>query len=237
MQFERNPAITSKIRKILAPGVYFCAFETDAEAAKLIEKSMTTIIGKTVRAEKVQEEFDAEYEIPAQLPAENWDVHTEDELSMLHISPSVSQVDGKAADVFLNQLTDTLKGLNFSVGQYEALADRIQRRIILNPVQLRHASVRLEKTEAGGIDFLGKLSFIGNAITQRELLEFGVGREGTQNAKRIIGTPVWLTKKANDSFVTVMVEPEKRTEQYAVGQLRYVRKVRTSIFKMKGGFK
>jgi hypothetical protein len=234
-QFERNPAIASKIRKILAPGIYFCAFETDAEAAKLIEKSMTTIIGKTVRAENEQEEFELDDE--SWEAHENWDVHTEDSLPVFHISPSVSQTDGKAAEIFLGQLTDTLKDLDFPTEQYEALADRIQRRIILNPVQLRHASVRAEKTEAGGIDFLGKLSFIGNAITQRDLLEFGVGREGSPSARRIIGTPVWLSKRANDSFVTVMVEPEKRSEQYAVGQLRYVRKVRTSIFKMKGGFK
>jgi hypothetical protein len=236
-QFERNPAIASKIRKILAPGVYFCAFDSDAEAVKLIEKSMTTIIGKTVRAEKEQKVFDAENEIPMQFPAKNREVHMDDELSVHHISPAISQVDTEAADIFLNQLTDTLKNLAFPTEQYEALADRIQRRIILNPVQLRSASVRAEKLEAGGIDFLGKMYFIGNAITQRELLEFGVGRDGSPSARRIIGTPVWLSKRANDSFVTVMVEPEKRTEQYAVGQLRYVRKVRTSIFKMKGGFK
>jgi hypothetical protein len=231
-QFERNPAIASKIQKILAPGVYFCAFETDAEAARLIEKSMTTIIGKTVRAEIAQNDENKSREVH-----KNWEINTGNELPSFHISPSTSQADGKAADSLLNQLIDTLKGLNFPAEQYEVLADRIQRKIILNPVQLRHASVRSEKTEAGGIDFLGKMYFIGNAITQYELLELGVGQEGSPSARRVIGTPVWLSKRANDSYVTVMVEPEKRSEQYSVGQLRYVRKIRTSIFKVKGGSK
>ncbi|GHT60264.1 helicase [Endomicrobiia bacterium] len=226
-QFERNPAIASKIRKILAPGVYFCTFETDAEAAKLIEKSMSTIIGKTVRAEKAQIEFDAEYITR--------EVRSGSENPAFKIAPPTSLTDGAAT--VLSQLTGTLKDLNLPSEQYEALLDRIQRRIILNPVQLRHASVKPEKLEAGGMDFLGKMHIIESAIAQRELLEFGAGQEGASSAKRIIGTPVWLAKRPNDSLVTVVVEPEKRSEQYAVGQLRYVRRIRTSIFKTKGGLK
>jgi hypothetical protein len=223
--FERNPLLAAKIQKVLAPGVYFCAFETDAEAAKLIEKTMATCIGKTITTPaNIEEnaEFEAWNDEHNPLPALPGNKGEE--------SPLPERQGCEGGEAFIRNMQTELRMRDFSAEQYDVLLDRIKRKLILNAEQFRPESVRAEKTEAAGIDFLGKLHFIEDAITKRELLEFALGQEGTPQARLVIGTPVWLKKQSSDSFVTVVVEPAKSSEQYSVAKLRSVRKIRSSIF-------
>jgi hypothetical protein len=220
--FERNPHAVSIIHKVLSPGVYFCTFNSDAEAAKLIEKTMATSIGKTVTAEE-KNDGDAESILWEDDPLPPFSLVKGD----VPLLPARQEGGGA---VFISKMQDELKTRGFTSAAYEALKDRIERHLILNAEQLRPETVHYEKTEAAGMDFLGKLHFIEDAITRRELLEFSLGQEGSPQARQVLAHPVWLKKGATDAYVTVTVEPSKTSEQYSVAKLRGVRKMRASIF-------
>jgi hypothetical protein len=90
--------------------------------------------------------------------------------------------------------------------------------------------VRFDKKEAAGMDFLGKIQLIEYAVNRRTPLEFGLPPDGQGQEERLIGVPLWLEKQTSDVFVTLRAEPGNIHARYSVGQLRFVRKVRQSIF-------
>ena len=110
----------------------------------------------------------------------------------------------------------------------DALRSRIERRIILSPSQLVPDSVRAEKVEARGMDFLGKIKIAEYALAVGSLLEIETdsGSEGSA----ILGRPESMEKRTGDVILTLIREPDGIEEKVSLGKALLVRRIRGSIF-------
>lgn len=135
---------------------------------------------------------------------------------------------------FRENLYAELKNLKFSKDISEVLESRIKRKIIINKNQLVEESVRLEKVEASGMDFLGKLRLVEQAIAQKSLLEIELEKEQTASEKietlTVLGLPLGITKVVGDAILTLVLEPNKTEFQVSLGRALYIRRIRGSIF-------
>ena len=214
---EKNPMIAPYIKQILAPGVYLLTITNDDEAKLLVQRSGLDAIGNIKTAQSENEAVG----LPV-LHAENHQLAENDSVKVSEV-----QLDAAKQKKLIASLKKELEGLQISAEQKEGLADRIDHRIILNPVQLRGTSVRLEKLEAGGMDYNGKLHVIDSAITNNCMIEI----EYEDSEVPLVGTPILLTKKTENAIVRVQLEPDHSVRDISVGAATRIKKMRGSIVK------
>ncbi|AEE15812.1 helicase-associated domain-containing protein [Treponema brennaborense] len=242
---ENNPAIAPYIRKTLAPGLFLLDFADDAEASDVIARSGLDSIGSVKTA--------AQTAVPVPfLPLGKG-------RSDFSKSPSasagggavcggcdtsgVTAASGGAAlgygglraeterSDFFNSMRAELDALNLPREQADGLKSRIERKIILNAQQLRGDSVRSEKIEAGGMDFLGKIHVAEHAISTGNMLEL-VFEDATGGSRSVIvGMPIAIEKKQGDALLCIKVEPGQNVETRSIGQASFVRRLRGAIFR------
>jgi hypothetical protein len=131
----------------------------------------------------------------------------------------------KIIDFLSQKLDRLLNRAEITSEQYESLKDRIQRKIIIDESQLNSLSVKQEKTEARGMDFLGKMLIIEQALVSRSLLEI------EDRGKKITCTPISIEKQPDGAVTTFTIEETKAYVRLSVSQLQSVKKLRESIFK------
>ncbi|MBQ1983728.1 MAG: hypothetical protein II232_03760, partial [Spirochaetaceae bacterium] len=130
----------------------------------------------------------------------------------------------------LNELKNHLESMELTKDQYEDLLNRINRKIIISKEQLRKETVKVEKTEAFGMDFSGKIHVIENAISTKKLIEITYESSNSPEGKNIIlCTPLMLSREATDTFVDVLIEPEKTQKSLSLGSAISVKKLRGAI--------
>ena len=113
----------------------------------------------------------------------------------------------------IQELKNHLSTMELTKDQYEDLLNRINRKIIISKSQLRKETVKIEKNEAFGMDFTGKIHVIENAITTKSLIELTYdSSEFPEGENIILCTPLMLTRESTDTFVDVLIEPEKTQE-------------------------
>ncbi len=125
-------------------------------------------------------------------------------------------------------LLSSLEELRLPPDQHEALLSRIERKIIIAPAQLVPESVRIEKTEARGMDFLGKVRIAEQALAAGSLLE--VVFDEQNDALKFLGRPLSLEKRTGDVLVTLELEETRRAEVLSLGRALVVKRIRGSIF-------
>jgi len=211
---EKNPLIAPFIKQILAPGVFLLTISNDDEAKLLVQKSGLDAIG-TIKTAQTEGEI-------ASLP----DIAVNESLAVVarRQETKKQKMDGSDLIVALKKELDELK---ISAEQKEGLEDRIDRKIILNEVQLRGTSVRLEKLEANGMDYNGKLHVIDSAMVNKCMIELEC--EGSDAV--LVGTPVLLTKKNDNAIVRVCLEPDHSVRDISVGAATRIKKLRGTILK------
>lgn len=111
--------------------------------------------------------------------------------------------------------------------QADGLRSRIRRKIIVNANQLRGESVRFERIEAGGMDFLGKVHVIDHAISTGSMIEISFDEE----SERIVGTPIGIEKSEGDALLKLCVEPDKKVRVVSVSRAGFIKRIRGAIFK------
>jgi hypothetical protein len=142
-----------------------------------------------------------------------------------------------------------LAKLSLSKEEREELEARIDRRLILSEAQLSGASVRYEKMEARGLDYVGKASLARQALAEKSLLELFLP-QGDEEQSRVLGFPVALEKQSGELVLVINPQstfpqsksPENtgkvRTESTPVqeninvplGKISLLRRIKTSIF-------
>ncbi len=217
VQVEKNPEIAPYIKYILTEGVYLMDFAGDEEANDVISRSGLDFIGgiKTLRQNS------------APLPFADLKPH-DYENSVSKNSAAVPPSGEKQS--IIAALREQVDNLSCTPDQKEGLRSRIQRKIILNPVQLRCDSIRMEKIEASGMDFLGKIHVIEYAIATGSMIEFYYDEKGS-GKKIIIGQPLSLDKQQNDAVVKIRKEPDYTVVDMSVAKASSVKRIRGSIFK------
>ena len=213
---ENNPEISSHIKQILAPGVYLLDFISKEQVQASIEKSQLDFIGNI---KNISTEVSG---LPFQKINFKKDLFDK---SQIEENPN-SQIK----DEHLTELKNHLETMDLTKEQYEDLLNRINRKIIISKVQLRKETVKVEKTEAFGMDFSGKIHVIENAISSRNLIEITYESSNSPEGKNIIiGSPLFLTREVSDTFIDVILEPEKTQKTLSLASAISVKKLRGAI--------
>lgn len=226
---EKNPIIAPHIVTTLAPGVYLLSVQSDEEAEKLITRSGLDFIGKIKSAGKpVQSLGFPRLYLEERVSAPQ----LEDDEKEKSLSTPVSLSSEEERAAHFDAMREELEKLSMTPEQKDGLLHRIQHKIILNSSQLRSDSVRLEKIEAGGMDYNGKVHVIEGAITSNSIIELEYDDPSSPDGSLIVmGTPLALEKLENDTLVRLRMEPSKTEEMHSVGKARFLKRVRGSVLK------
>lgn len=213
---ENNPEISKHIKIILSPGIYLLDFSSQEEAENTIEKSQLDFIGCVKNTEKEN----------SSLPFQNF--------SSVKVFFDNTQSDEQPKEHIKNELIQELKNhlstMELTKDQYEDLLNRINRKIIISKSQLRKETVKIEKKEAFGMDFTGKIHVIENAITTKSLIELTYdSSEFPEGENIILCYPLMLTRESTDTFVDVLIEPEKTQKKLSLASAISVKKIPGAI--------
>ena len=213
---ENNPEISPHIKQILAPGVYLLDFDSKEQVQASIEKSQLDFIGNI---KNISTEVSG---LPFQKISFKKNLFDKTQIE--------ENPNSQIKDELLTELKNHLETMELSKDQYDDLLNRINRKIIISKVQLRKETVKVEKTEAFGMDFSGKIHVIENAISTKKLIEITYESSDSPEGKNIIiGSPLFLTREASDTFVDIILEPEKTQKTLSLASAISVKKLRGAI--------
>ena len=209
---EKNPEFAPYIKMTLAPGVFLVDFASDEEAAQVIANSGLDFIGQVRDTHRAADSVPF---APVRFPKPHAQCTESEQLIPVP----------EGAEDFLSGLESVLAEKTLTKDQLEELTIRIKRRVVVNPVQLRPDSVRPEKNEASGMDFLGKIHVIEHALASDSMLE--VTYDGTV----YLGQPLGLEKQTGDAMLRMLVHPELEHVDFSVARSQVIRRIRGAIFK------
>jgi hypothetical protein len=240
---EAEP-VASLIKKTLAPGVYLLVPGERSEVMAALRKAGVDIIAQPPFSGGGEELFKhggaffsplktqpSRYSFPAgSSPQEAAASHSEVDSSPREAAPPVDSIKERFRKV--------LGGMKLSKPERDELAARIERRLVLSEAQLERASVKYEKLEARGLDYVGKAAIAKQAIVSGSLLEVSwPGPEGEIN--RTTGIPSALEKKDGES-VLIFKSPSdplqgdgetgEKEVRVLLGKISLMRRIKQSIF-------
>ena len=210
---EKNPILKPYIKEVLAKGLLLLNFSSDDVATEVLSKSGLDYIGnvKTHNAEQAAAGL-PKIEIPS----------TKAPASSLPPPPTERGTKGEQ-EKFLNDKIDYLERITLSNEQYEALRERILRRIVVSTEQLSAKSVKVQTLEASGMDYSKKLHVAENALQTDSLLELEV----KSYEKPLKGKPLSLSKKADDALLIIRLKPEEKDVSFSIGAISRIKKIDT----------
>ena len=215
---EKNPEFAPYIKMKLAPGVFLLDFATKKEAMSVIASSGLSFIG-SIKDMHEEEDF----------PSFPRVYHTEKAAEKPNIrdtaTTSADNAENPAVQEFLNKMNDIVDKKGLSVEQTEELKSRIKRRIIVSESQLRGDSVRPEKNEASGMDYLGKIHVTEHAIASESLLD--IMCDGTT----YLVQPIRIEKQNGDAILKSLLQPDGTEKYFQMGRVQYLKRIRGSVFK------
>jgi hypothetical protein len=229
-KIERLPAMSRRLKHTIAPGVFLVDFSSDDEAASVLERCGLKHGGEIRTAEKPQTTH-IFYRIAdgRKLNALRAETAPEKDSAQSGAQDSQSGQMREDAQKILDALYKQLDAMNaqaeMTKEQYESLKERIARKIVIDAAQLRAESVRQERNEARGMDFVGKLYIIEQAVAARAMIEIEDG------GKKMIAVPTHIEKQKGGAIVTARIEATKAEQRFSVAQLQAVKKMRVSIFR------
>jgi hypothetical protein len=221
---EAGP-VASLIKKTLAPGVYLLGNSEKTTAAFALRKAGVDIIAcPEIRASGYQKGSLRSDSLPrpGRSPIRAF--------SSLDSGASISPFTGtsqqgpkkepKTQDKpgsIKERLQRRLKEMRLSKGEHDELSARIERRLVLSEAQLEGASVRYEKLEARGLDYVGKAAIAKQAITAAAMVEVSwPGPGGTTNMA--VGIPTALEKKGGESVLVIKPVEQGGDQQNGANQ-------------------
>jgi hypothetical protein len=213
--FENDEYLSSLIRKIFAPGVYLLDADSPEEIQNLFTQADLDFL-PSVSSPLPKREL-------VSLPA----LRTGSGHSAKH-APQRSFAADPGPESFRGEILAALDALKFPPDIDDALRSRVDRRIILTPSQLDPESVRIEKVEARGMDFLGKVRIAEYALVSGSLLEIALDEK--DGSRTILGRPISTEKRTGDVILKLVTEPDQTLEQVSLGKAVLVRRIRGSIF-------
>lgn len=220
--FENNEHLSSLIRKTLAPGLYLL----DADSAEEIQDAFSRAdIDFLPSVSSPAPKRDSLPLPPLRTPSP----HASDTaVSAGLVHPVSAEPDADRHAAHQVRLLAALDALSLGADLHEALRSRIERKIILTPSQLDPDSVRIEKIEARGMDFLGKVRIAEYALVSGSLLEITFDEK--EGNRVLLGRPVSTEKRTGDVLLRLATEPDQVIEEVSLGKAILVRRIRGSIF-------
>lgn len=219
---ENNAVLKKYLCHTLAPGVYLMNFASEDEAHDAVQKSGLDFIGriKTLAKPSISLPLSPLQHALIQSPIDFADTKTDEEKNHILLS--------KKRDV-QKELLDYLAEMDLTKEQREDLSLRIKKKIVFSTEQIRPDSVRYVKTEAKGMDFLGKIAIVEQAISSELRLEIRYDGLEKEEKKVFVGKPLLIEKFTNDALVHLEVEEKKEPVQLSVGGASLVKLIRKSF--------
>ncbi len=132
------------------------------------------------------------------------------------------------------ELEDSLAASSYPKEIKESLADRIRLKLIIGEAGLMPDSVRYEKSEAGGLDYLGKVKLIEHSLHRSDWLLVILYRDAQGNPDRRSVRPLSLHKTASGLLLDCQTVdgPDEEGEfmKIPVERISNVKRVRLSLF-------
>jgi hypothetical protein len=144
--------------------------------------------------------------------------------------------DSKKRESLKEQFRLALDKMQIPKTERDELSARIDRRLVLSESQLSCTSVRYEKLEARGLDYVGKASIAKQAITLKSLVEIKWPQAG--GMQEIFGIPIALEKPGGESVLVIKpVSPAGQEDsspmeplRLPLGKISLIRRIKKSIF-------
>jgi hypothetical protein len=228
---EAEP-VASLITRTVAPGVYLLSANEKAGVVQALHKAGIDIIAQP---SPVKEPFSAEWRSP--YPSPESMVPYSARYNGENLFPDTSESparNGEKAEQYKERFRASLGKLSLTKAERDELAARIERRLILTESQLAGVSVRYEKLEARGLDYVGKTAIAKQAIASKQLIEImWSGPDGEVN--RVIGKPEALEKSGGETLLVLNPVPQGALApgdliRLPLGKIGLLRRIKQSIF-------
>lgn len=211
----KNPNFAPFVRETIAPGIILLDFDCDETACRIIQKAGLDFVSG-IKSEPQKKD-----------PAGFSEIYCGGSYTDIFSAQKASQTSSaNSAALVIEQLKEVLSSMKMSAEQKECLLERIERRVIVNPVQLRAESVRFEVLEAGGMDYTGKIHVIESAVQGGSLLEI----ELEDSPVPLIGRPVHLNKISGGAELYLATTASDEPLVISVSAAVRVKKIRGSAF-------
>jgi hypothetical protein len=225
--------LASMITETLAPGVFFLSVDNEEDAAEILSKAGVDIIARNNvhgNSKKVLLDNTQNFFPPLTLSSK---LHTmflpEDKKNY----QSDIIIDEEKSDEQKDHFRTILAKMKISKDQRDELSARIERRLILTDEQMDESSIKFEKLEARGLDYVGKHNIAKQAISAESLLEVHCSDDnGTLH--KILGVPSAIDKENGEAVLVMHTEKNDNsidgTIRIALGKISLLRRIKQSIF-------
>ncbi|MDA3938390.1 MAG: hypothetical protein PF693_03645 [Spirochaetia bacterium] len=131
---------------------------------------------------------------------------------------------------FQEKLNTKLDSLKLNQTEKNGFKIRISKKLILFPDQIQHGNIRTEKTEASGMDYIGKIRLIERTLeSNSELLEVTFGSP-IEKLSTYLVKPINLDKSNEDLLLNAITLPEEDKIELIVRKMSKVKRLKSSLF-------
>jgi hypothetical protein len=226
--------LASMIAAVLAPGIFLLNVDEEDDAANALEKAGVDIIARNTNQRK-QKNIRLEKKTSFFLKLD-----TSSNRNLLSIKgeqnnhqSDIINIDDEKSDEQKDHFRTVLAKMKIAKDQRDELSARIERRLILSDEQMDGSSVKYEKLEARGLDYVGKHNIAKQAIASGALLEV-VWSDEQGIVQRIFDVPCNIDKVNGEAVLVMHTEKNESNQdgliRIALGRISLLRRIKQSIF-------
>ncbi|MFW5738487.1 MAG: hypothetical protein ACOCYX_06200, partial [Spirochaetota bacterium] len=134
-------------------------------------------------------------------------------------------------DDWLEEVKERLESSSLSAEQREELSSRVRHKLIVSADQVQAGSVKTEKIEARGLDYVGKVRIIEQAVRSGSSLLEIIERTEDGAPRRRLVEPTEMQKHDGELILVGEELPDRSPVELLVRKLGLVRRVRTGLVK------
>lgn len=223
---DHSETLRPLIRRVLAPGVYLFDPNEREEWQRLLEHAGVGPLPQIQFAGK-----------PAVHRASGRSLARVAAARPLSLAASAASagkggqlVDGRRRESITRDLLRALEAQRFPDELKAELSARIKKKLILFPGQITNATPRSEKSEAKGLDYIGKVRLIEQAMKSgNDLLEI-IERSPKGSTRRLLVKPSELRRSGDDLLLFGSELPAEAPAEVRVRKIVMVRKLKSSLY-------
>ncbi|MFO8043711.1 MAG: hypothetical protein R6U25_10950, partial [Alkalispirochaeta sp.] len=140
---------------------------------------------------------------------------------------------GAAGDQLMRELKAQLDSQNLPEDVRQELSLRIERKLILFPEQIRRDVIPQYGTEARGLDYLGKIRLIEQAIANGDMLEI-ITRSSSGSPQRVMVQPREVVERGSDLMLRARQEPDHQAIRIRIRRISLVRRLSGTLLRRSG---
>jgi hypothetical protein len=226
---EHSQSLQSLMLRELAPGVYLFRESDVPDVQEALADAGVELVPEVI--EPLGGSELAEGSLPAPVSASRQSTFSRIFATATEtIGDDKESLDPEAA-AWLPEIYEKLDATKMGSDQREAMRGRVESRLIVVREQVADGTMKVEKTEARGLDYVGKVRIIEQAVRAgTALLEIIERSDDGSPIKRLV-EPLELEKGGNDLILIAEQLPEREEIRVRVRKLGLVRKLRSGLVK------